>query len=285
MRFKRVNYNESVKERIYERMISERQQIAERFRSEGAGEAAKILGNMEKELREIESGAYKEVETIKGRPTRRRRNLREGLQSGTRSRRVLSVQPHHGALSGDARRRQHRHPLHRQRHFPIPEADRAQARCPGPCRRCRDREFGATGRINRPRGRGAGFEILETCGTQLQGTPVLSQFTMLCLLTPNHFRELGLGEIRERFAAFSLPRRCGRSLRFRVHVFLGLAFATRAVVLREAGPVTQRPPVRLELDPEDVAEHGRARVRRVFEAGFPPRWRWPRRFHQSVRDD
>ncbi len=66
LRFKRVNYNESVKERIYERMISERQQIAERFRSEGAGEAAKILGNMEKELREIESGAYKEVETIKG---------------------------------------------------------------------------------------------------------------------------------------------------------------------------------------------------------------------------
>lgn len=66
VRFKRVNYNDSVQERIFERMISERQQIAERFRSEGAGEAAKILGNMEKELREIESGAYKEVETIKG---------------------------------------------------------------------------------------------------------------------------------------------------------------------------------------------------------------------------
>lgn len=66
VRFKRVNYNESVQERIYERMISERQQIAERFRSEGAGEAAKILGNMEKELREIQSSAYKEVETIKG---------------------------------------------------------------------------------------------------------------------------------------------------------------------------------------------------------------------------
>jgi membrane protease subunit HflC len=47
-------------------MISERKQIAERFRSEGAGEAAKIQGNMEKELREIESGAYRTVETTKG---------------------------------------------------------------------------------------------------------------------------------------------------------------------------------------------------------------------------
>ena len=42
VRFKRINYNESVQKRIYDRMISERQQIAERFRSEGAGEAAKI---------------------------------------------------------------------------------------------------------------------------------------------------------------------------------------------------------------------------------------------------
>lgn len=66
IRFKRINYNEGVQERIYERMVSERQQIAERFRSEGAGEAAKILGDMEKELREIESGAYKVVETTKG---------------------------------------------------------------------------------------------------------------------------------------------------------------------------------------------------------------------------
>ena len=66
VRFKRINYNPSVLSRIFERMISERKQIAERFRSEGAGEAAKILGNMERELREIESGAYREVETIRG---------------------------------------------------------------------------------------------------------------------------------------------------------------------------------------------------------------------------
>ena len=66
IRFKRINYNDGVQERIYERMVSERQQIAEKFRSEGAGEAAKILGDMEKELREIESEAYKIVETTKG---------------------------------------------------------------------------------------------------------------------------------------------------------------------------------------------------------------------------
>ncbi len=66
VRFKRIHYNESVQERIFERMISERQQIAERFRSEGNGEAAKILGNMEKDLKEIESTAYKRVQEVEG---------------------------------------------------------------------------------------------------------------------------------------------------------------------------------------------------------------------------
>ncbi len=66
VRFKRINYNESVQEQIFERMISERKQIADRFRSEGEGEAAKILGNMEKDLKEIQSTAYKEVQSIKG---------------------------------------------------------------------------------------------------------------------------------------------------------------------------------------------------------------------------
>jgi len=47
-------------------MISEREQIAEKFRSEGAGEAAKIDGRREKDLREIQSQAYREVEEIQG---------------------------------------------------------------------------------------------------------------------------------------------------------------------------------------------------------------------------
>jgi len=66
IRFKRINYNESVRKKIYARMISERQQIAERFRSEGAGEAAKIIGNKEKELQRIESEAYQKIQAIQG---------------------------------------------------------------------------------------------------------------------------------------------------------------------------------------------------------------------------
>ena len=66
IRFKRINYNESVRPKIYERMISERRQIAERFRSEGNGEAARINGNRERELQRIQSEAYREVEEIRG---------------------------------------------------------------------------------------------------------------------------------------------------------------------------------------------------------------------------
>ncbi len=66
VQFKRINYNASVRLRIFERMISERQQIAERFRSEGAGEAAKILGQKEKELQTIQSEAYRKVQEIEG---------------------------------------------------------------------------------------------------------------------------------------------------------------------------------------------------------------------------
>jgi membrane protease subunit HflC len=66
IRFKRINYNPSVVEKIYERMISERQQIASKFRSEGEGEAARILGDKERDLNGISSEAYKQVQTIKG---------------------------------------------------------------------------------------------------------------------------------------------------------------------------------------------------------------------------
>ena len=66
VRFKRINYNPSVSRTIHSRMKSEREQIAERFRSEGAGEAAKILGNRDRELKEIESEAYKKIQEIEG---------------------------------------------------------------------------------------------------------------------------------------------------------------------------------------------------------------------------
>ena len=66
VRFKRINYNADVEARIFERMTSERQQIAELFRSEGAGEAARILGNMERDVRQIESEAYRKVQELLG---------------------------------------------------------------------------------------------------------------------------------------------------------------------------------------------------------------------------
>ena len=66
VRFKRINYNQQVLERIYQRMISERLQIAQRFRSEGEGEAARIKGNKERDINEIRSTAYKRVQEIKG---------------------------------------------------------------------------------------------------------------------------------------------------------------------------------------------------------------------------
>jgi membrane protease subunit HflC len=66
IRFKRINYNESVRPKIYDRMISERRQIAERFLSEGNGEAARIRGNRVRDLNKIQSEAYKQVEEIRG---------------------------------------------------------------------------------------------------------------------------------------------------------------------------------------------------------------------------
>ncbi|MDX2415934.1 MAG: protease modulator HflC [Xanthomonadales bacterium] len=66
IRFKRINYNQSVRPKIYDRMVSERRQIAERFLSEGNGEAARINGNRMRDLNKIQSEAYREVEEIRG---------------------------------------------------------------------------------------------------------------------------------------------------------------------------------------------------------------------------
>lgn len=66
-RFKRMNYVEEVRNRVYDRMISERNRIADQFRSEGQGEARKILGNMERDLAQIQSEAIREAEQIRGR--------------------------------------------------------------------------------------------------------------------------------------------------------------------------------------------------------------------------
>ncbi len=66
-RFKRLNYVEQVRTEVYARMISERQRIAEQFRSEGGGESARINGEKERELKQITSEAYRLAQEIKGR--------------------------------------------------------------------------------------------------------------------------------------------------------------------------------------------------------------------------
>lgn len=63
---KRVNYIESVRLKVYDRMISERKRIAAEKRSMGEGEKAQILGTVERRLKEIISTANKEAVTIKG---------------------------------------------------------------------------------------------------------------------------------------------------------------------------------------------------------------------------
>jgi len=66
VKIKRINYVEEVRQAVYDRMIAERRQIAEKFRSEGRGEARKWLGNKEKDLKRITSEAYKTAQEIKG---------------------------------------------------------------------------------------------------------------------------------------------------------------------------------------------------------------------------
>ena len=66
VKLKRINYVEQVRKSVYGRMIAERNQIAEKFRSEGKGEAQKILGEKERDLQQIESEAYRRAQEIKG---------------------------------------------------------------------------------------------------------------------------------------------------------------------------------------------------------------------------
>jgi membrane protease subunit HflC len=66
VKIKRINYVEQVRESVYGRMIAERKQIAEKFRSEGKGEAARIMGEKERDLKRITSEAYRTAQEIKG---------------------------------------------------------------------------------------------------------------------------------------------------------------------------------------------------------------------------
>jgi modulator of FtsH protease HflC len=66
VQIQRVNYVESVQAKVFDRMISERKRIADRFRSEGQGKSAEIRGTKERELKKISSEAYKKAQEILG---------------------------------------------------------------------------------------------------------------------------------------------------------------------------------------------------------------------------
>lgn len=66
VRFHRINYVETVQQKVFERMISERKRIAERSRSEGQGRAAEIRGEKERDMLAASSVGYKTAQTLKG---------------------------------------------------------------------------------------------------------------------------------------------------------------------------------------------------------------------------
>ncbi|MBD3246844.1 MAG: protease modulator HflC [Candidatus Omnitrophica bacterium] len=67
VRIKRLNYSQSVRRKVYDRMIAERKRAAERFRSEARGKRAEVEGLTEKEMKAILSDAFRKGEKIKGR--------------------------------------------------------------------------------------------------------------------------------------------------------------------------------------------------------------------------
>ncbi|NOZ63187.1 MAG: protease modulator HflC [Calditrichaeota bacterium] len=66
VRIKRINYIDEVRQKVFERMIAERLRMAEKYRSEGMGKKAEIEGEMDKELKRIQSEAYRTAQEIKG---------------------------------------------------------------------------------------------------------------------------------------------------------------------------------------------------------------------------
>jgi len=66
VKIKRINYVTEVRDSVYARMIAERKQIAEKFRSEGHGEAQKITGEKERDLKRITSEAYRKAQELQG---------------------------------------------------------------------------------------------------------------------------------------------------------------------------------------------------------------------------
>ena len=92
-RFKRINYVQEVRNRVFERMKSERYRIADKFTSEGQGEASEINGKKERELNQIRSEAYKKAEKIKGEADAKAANIyARAYNKSSRSRELYDFQ-------------------------------------------------------------------------------------------------------------------------------------------------------------------------------------------------
>jgi modulator of FtsH protease HflC len=63
---RQIKYSDELTESVYNRMIKERNQIAQAFRSYGEGQKAELLGKLENDKRRILSEAYTTAETTKG---------------------------------------------------------------------------------------------------------------------------------------------------------------------------------------------------------------------------
>lgn len=88
-KFKRINYAEEVRRTVYDRMISERNRIADKFRSEGQGEASRISGEKDRELNRIQSEAFREAESIRGRADARAASIYNAAYNKSRQAREL----------------------------------------------------------------------------------------------------------------------------------------------------------------------------------------------------
>jgi len=84
-----MNYVTEVRERVYDRMISERNRIADQFRSEGQGEARRIEGDKERDLAQIQSEAIRESEMIRGRADARATEIYASAYNRNRTAREL----------------------------------------------------------------------------------------------------------------------------------------------------------------------------------------------------
>ena len=66
IQLKRINYNSQVQSKLFNRMISEQNMIAEKYRAQGQGKKEEIMGMQFQKEKEIVSGAYLQAQKIKG---------------------------------------------------------------------------------------------------------------------------------------------------------------------------------------------------------------------------